>query len=167
VAEHGYIYCVVRCYQLHGAVLLGEMKRKIEIKNHIFHYKTSNNTLIPPIPPMYITLYHRYKLWWYTINLSRQILSYWSFSNSGMVHYKRAPIGMVPILSQQLFCKSHRWWSTHTHTIQTHTHSQEFLLTKSFATLMSTRHNLIKLSNSGDNHVHSTQMIFLFLILLI
>jgi hypothetical protein len=27
-----------------------------------------------------IPLYHRCKLWWYTVNLSRQILSYWSFS---------------------------------------------------------------------------------------
>jgi hypothetical protein len=44
-------------------------------RNHIFRLchrdKTSNNT---PIPPMYTTLYHRCKLWWYTINLSRWIL---------------------------------------------------------------------------------------------
>jgi hypothetical protein len=40
-----------------------------------------------PIPPMYITLYHRCKLWWYTVNHSRQILSYWSFFNRGIWWY--------------------------------------------------------------------------------
>jgi hypothetical protein len=44
-----------------------------------------------PTPSMYTNLYHRCKLGWYTINLSLQILSYWSFSNSGtgMIHRKR------------------------------------------------------------------------------
>jgi hypothetical protein len=36
---------------------------------------------------MYTTLYHMCKLWWYTINLSRWILSYWSFSNCDMGWY--------------------------------------------------------------------------------
>jgi hypothetical protein len=42
-------------------------------RNHIFRLchqdKTSNNT---HIPLMYTTLYHKCRLWWYTINLSRQ-----------------------------------------------------------------------------------------------
>jgi hypothetical protein len=53
-------------------------------RNHIFRLchrdKTFNNI---PIPLMYTTLYHMGKLWWYT-NLSRRILPYWSFSNSGI-----------------------------------------------------------------------------------
>jgi hypothetical protein len=65
-------------------------------KNWICHRdKTSYNTRIPPIPPMHITLYHMSKLWWYTINLSRWILSYWSFPTvvwGDMVHRKRALI---------------------------------------------------------------------------
>jgi hypothetical protein len=50
-----------------------EMKKQLKWSNHIFllchRDKTSNNTPIPPISPMYITLYHMCKLWWYTINL--------------------------------------------------------------------------------------------------
>jgi hypothetical protein len=57
-----------------------EMKKQMKWRNHIFHLchrdKTFNNTLIPPL---HITLYHMCRLWWYTINLSRRILSYWSF----------------------------------------------------------------------------------------
>jgi hypothetical protein len=61
--------------------------KKLKWRNHIFRLcyrdKTSNNTPIPPIPPMRTTAYHMCKLWWYTINPSRWILSYGSFSNSG------------------------------------------------------------------------------------
>jgi hypothetical protein len=68
-----------------------EMKKQLKWINHIFRLchrdKTSNNTRIPSIPPMHTTLYHMCKLCWYTINLSRWILSYWSFSNSGMGWY--------------------------------------------------------------------------------
>jgi hypothetical protein len=52
-------------------------------RNHIFRlchrYKTSNNT------PITTYVYcHRCKLWWYTINLSRHIISYWYFCYSGI-----------------------------------------------------------------------------------
>jgi hypothetical protein len=67
-----------------GHITRGKWK-KLKWINLIFRLyhrdKTSNNT---PIPPMYTTLYHRCKLWCYTINLSRRILSYRSFSNSGV-----------------------------------------------------------------------------------
>jgi hypothetical protein len=63
-------------------------EKNLKWRNHIFrlcHWdKTFNNT---HVPPMYTTLYHACKLWWYTINLNRQILSYWSFSNNGIKLY--------------------------------------------------------------------------------
>jgi hypothetical protein len=56
-----------------------------KFKNHIFclcrRDKTSNKTPILSILPMYTTPYYWCKLWWYTINLNRRILSYWFFSN--------------------------------------------------------------------------------------
>jgi hypothetical protein len=68
-----------------------EMKKQLKWTNHIFRLchrdKTSNNTPIPLIPPMHTSIYHMCKLWWYTINLSRRILSYWSFFTSGMGWY--------------------------------------------------------------------------------
>jgi hypothetical protein len=68
-----------------------EMRKQFKWRNHIFllchRDKTYNNTPIPPIPPMHTTIYHMCKLWWYTINLSRRILSYWSFFNSGIGWY--------------------------------------------------------------------------------
>jgi hypothetical protein len=65
-----------------------ENEKKLKWRNHIFRLchrdKTCNNTPILPIPPMHTTISHRCKLWWYTINLSHRILSYWSFLNSGI-----------------------------------------------------------------------------------
>jgi hypothetical protein len=73
------------------AIYQMEMKKQLKWRNHIFRLchrdKTSNNTTIPPIPPMHTTLYHMCKFWWYTINLSRRIFSYWSFSNSDIEWY--------------------------------------------------------------------------------
>jgi hypothetical protein len=68
-----------------------EMKN-LKWRNHIFRLchrdKTSNNTLYHIyhlcIPPY---IYHMCKLWWYTIYLSHQILSYWSISNLGIRWY--------------------------------------------------------------------------------
>jgi hypothetical protein len=43
-----------------------------------------------PIIPYTTYAYHpipQFKSWWYTINLSRQIILYWSFSNSGIGWY--------------------------------------------------------------------------------
>jgi hypothetical protein len=70
-----------------------EMKKQLKWRNHIFRLchrdKTSNNTPIPLILPMHTTLYHMWKLWCYTINLSRWILSVvWG----GLVHCKRTPV---------------------------------------------------------------------------
>jgi hypothetical protein len=71
-----------------GHITKWKWKKQLKWRNHIFRLchkdKTSNNT---PIPPMYTTLHHMCKLWWYTINLIRRILSYWSFSNSDIGWY--------------------------------------------------------------------------------
>jgi hypothetical protein len=92
--------------------------KKMKLRNNIFclchRYKTFNITPILSILPMYTTLYHRCKFWWYTINLNCRILSYWFFSNKmvydGMVHCKRAPLGCSNLTpkSTQWNCE-HQW----------------------------------------------------------
>jgi hypothetical protein len=77
----------------------------IFLKNgHITKWKWKNNWneeiiyFATEIKLSIIPLYHSYhlcmppyttmcRLWWYTINLSRRIFSYWSFSNSGIGWY--------------------------------------------------------------------------------
>jgi hypothetical protein len=62
-----------------------QRKWKNEIKRSYISFYATNIKL--PIIPYTTYVYHMCKSWWYTINLSRQILSYWSFFNSDIGWY--------------------------------------------------------------------------------
>jgi hypothetical protein len=65
-----------------------KMKNSISLEGNeeiiYFVYATEIKLIIIPL---YHLCIQPWKLWWYTINLSRRILSYWSFSKCGIERY--------------------------------------------------------------------------------